>query len=74
MQLASDGASTMTLAQRLVDLVDASVRSAYPRASVTVILDHSVEFDRIAVVAPDPAAHEAGVRRLVEAARGRLGG
>jgi hypothetical protein len=72
-QLASSDAATAALAERLIDRVDALLRAAYPRASVTVIFDHSIEVDRIAVVSSDPDVHEAKVRHLIDDARAELG-
>jgi hypothetical protein len=67
-QLASDDAPAPA-AERLVDRVEALLRAAFPRARVTVILDHSIAADRVAVVAPDPDAQERTVRRLIDEAR-----
>ena len=73
MQLASSDVATDSQAERLIDRVDALLRAAYPRASVTVIFDHSIASDRVAVVSIEPDAHEEIVRRLVVEARAELG-
>jgi hypothetical protein len=73
-QLAPDDRLSARLNEQLVDRVDAALSAAYRRARVTVIFDHSIADDRIAVVAADPELHEDEVRRIVASLRAELRG